>query len=82
MKDAYHSYRETRSKLRWLKHVWRKYIPPKVSIFIWNVFHNPTEDNVNQRGGEVYGCYYTYGNKLILEDEEHILLRCNYAETI
>lgn len=82
--EAYHQYREKCVVIEWHKKIWQLYIPPKISIFLWKCLYNrlPTEENANNRGVIVdRGCAIC-DDTTILENQDHILIQCNFARAL
>lgn len=84
VKEAFNVYREGGNITNWLKKIWQSYLPQKLSVFAWKLYCNclPTEDQAVRRGTEVYGGCCIYYNELILEDQDHILMQCDYAAMV
>lgn len=84
VKDAYHHYRDKGTVLQWRKKIWQQHIPPKVSMFIWKCIHNrlSTDDNANNKGVIVDGGCILCDDTSILEDQEHLLIHCEFSRII
>lgn len=56
----------------------------KISIFIWKCLRNslPTDDNANDRGIVVDGGCVLCDDITVLEDQDHILMHCDFAKLV
>lgn len=60
IKVAYAEYRKKVRKKFWLKKLWQKYIPSRISVFTWKIVMDrlPAEDNALIRCVEIDGVCY------------------------
>lgn len=84
VKEVFNVYNESGRWCAWLNKIWQRYIPPKLSVFVWNLRTEslPTEFNAICGGVQTHGGYCVCDNELFLEDQDHLLLRCDYTRTI
>lgn len=79
-KTPYEFYREKSHTVKWMKQLWKKFIPPKMSVNLWKIVWNraATTDNLFRRGGRIapirIGCIIG-----AVEMREHLLLHCQNA---
>lgn len=57
VKNAYDHYREREQTTPWIIALWHPFLPPKISIFLWKIYHNrvATDFNLNAHGVIVDG---------------------------
>ena len=80
-KDAYKFYNNSQP-VHWVSHLWKPFIPPRVSCLSWKIMQNrvPTQDNLQKRGMFfVSRCEICKTN---VDNVEHLFLKCPYAHTL
>lgn len=84
IREAYVGYRKKKHEKNLAKKLWWKYIPPGISVFAWKIIMDmlPTEDNALISGIKIDGGCVVCGNQLVLEDQDHLFLHCDYMKAV
>lgn len=84
VRKAFDFYRDGEPVVDWLKKLWQSFVPPNISMFAWRLYHDrrPTETNLSYSGMEVDGRCWLCNNQLVLENQNHMLLHCQYDGVI
>ncbi|KAL9686221.1 hypothetical protein QQ045_023676 [Rhodiola kirilowii] len=82
-KVCYDKIRDHWPKEKLFKHTWRSWIPPKISIFLWRLWHQalPTDDNLAKVGiSGASKCWFC--SKPKSETVEHLFILGEYAAQV
>ncbi|KAL9679405.1 hypothetical protein QQ045_017264 [Rhodiola kirilowii] len=82
-KACYEKIRETAPKSNMYKHLWHPWIPPKISVFVWKLWHRavPTDDNISRCGISLASrCWCCINRKR--EEMEHLFLQSDLAKSL
>lgn len=84
MKAAFEYYREKEEEMTWLKLIWKRFLPPKISVFIWRLLWHklPTEDNLRKRGMVLTSCCSNCAQPSMEETTQHVLWECDFAREL
>lgn len=84
VKRAYEYYREKEQSMLWVKFFWQTFIPPRVSMLAWKIYHDriPTDENMNAKGITVEGGCYLCGNTTVLENQNHLFWSCPMVQEV
>ncbi|KAH0698803.1 hypothetical protein KY284_013018 [Solanum tuberosum] len=81
VKSAYHMLRKKREPIEWMKHIWIKGLPFKISFFLWRVWKKriATDDNLKKMRMQIVSkCYCC--EKGEMETMTHLILTAPIAQ--
>lgn len=82
VEEFYEQYREKGTIIARYEKLWQKYLPPRISMFAWKCLQDrlPIDVDTNNRGIIVQiGCVLC-DDSVVLEDQNHILLKCDFVK--
>lgn len=84
LKDSYNSCRKKLPKQSWCSLIWKAFIPPKLSVLVWRIFHNklPTDDQLQRRGIPLVSACQTCNTLSCGETIAHLFSECSFAQAL
>lgn len=84
VREIYEARSAKKHKFSWGKRIWRCFIPPNISIFVWRAMYCrlPVEEMLRARGITSVSYSSMCDRPYSLDEADHLLITCDFARRV